>query len=247
MWCKVHCIYVCVYTYDTYFFNAFSSLFFSLSLFLFFHVMPLRVCVYMYVYICIYIYIYMICKQSPGIHVYIHTYIKNRVYILRYSSTCLQVQLENITTEPHTQDISADILRVWLSGYILQQVHCGELRFTHIHKYVQIQIMCMYIDIYALIYRYIVASRSTKEVTFTRSLLLRWVPSSVFVIIVTIQSVSLYMSLLSQDKLHPYICHYCSKASCIHMYVTVVTACVKYVTSSMIFSENMSLCECKKF
>jgi hypothetical protein len=28
--------------------------------------------------------------------------------------------LENMTTEPHAQDISADILRVWLSGYILQ-------------------------------------------------------------------------------------------------------------------------------
>jgi hypothetical protein len=28
---------------------------------------------------------------------------------------------KNIITEPHAQDISADILRVWLSGYILQQ------------------------------------------------------------------------------------------------------------------------------
>ncbi len=28
--------------------------------------------------------------------------------------------LENTTTEPHAQDFSADILRVWLSGYILQ-------------------------------------------------------------------------------------------------------------------------------
>ena len=28
--------------------------------------------------------------------------------------------LENITTEPHAQDISADLLRVWLSGYILE-------------------------------------------------------------------------------------------------------------------------------
>jgi hypothetical protein len=35
----------------------------------------------------------------------------------------VQVLLENITTEPHAQDISADILRVWLSGYILQQVY----------------------------------------------------------------------------------------------------------------------------
>ena len=31
--------------------------------------------------------------------------------------------LENITTEPHAHDISADILRVWLSGYILQHIH----------------------------------------------------------------------------------------------------------------------------
>jgi hypothetical protein len=30
--------------------------------------------------------------------------------------------LEDITTEPHAQDISADILRVWLSGYILQHL-----------------------------------------------------------------------------------------------------------------------------
>jgi hypothetical protein len=29
--------------------------------------------------------------------------------------------LENVTTDPYAQDISADILRVWLSGYILQQ------------------------------------------------------------------------------------------------------------------------------
>ncbi len=29
--------------------------------------------------------------------------------------------LEDITTEPHAHDISADIMRVWLSGYILQQ------------------------------------------------------------------------------------------------------------------------------
>jgi hypothetical protein len=33
---------------------------------------------------------------------------------------CVYV-LEDITTEPHAQDISADILRVWHSGYILQQ------------------------------------------------------------------------------------------------------------------------------
>ena len=32
--------------------------------------------------------------------------------------------LENITTEPHAHDISADIVRVWLSGYILQQYVC---------------------------------------------------------------------------------------------------------------------------
>ncbi len=35
-----------------------------------------------------------------------------------YVCVCM---LENITTEPHAQNISADILRVWLSGYILQQ------------------------------------------------------------------------------------------------------------------------------
>ncbi len=30
--------------------------------------------------------------------------------------------LEDITTEPHAQDISADILRMWLSGYILADI-----------------------------------------------------------------------------------------------------------------------------
>jgi hypothetical protein len=30
--------------------------------------------------------------------------------------------LEDITTEPHAHDISADIVRVWLSGYILQHM-----------------------------------------------------------------------------------------------------------------------------
>ncbi len=32
--------------------------------------------------------------------------------------------LEDVTTEPHAQEISADIVRVWLSGYILQQQMC---------------------------------------------------------------------------------------------------------------------------
>ncbi len=32
------------------------------------------------------------------------------------------IMLEDITTEPHAHDISADILRVWLSGYILQHI-----------------------------------------------------------------------------------------------------------------------------
>jgi hypothetical protein len=41
--------------------------------------------------------------------------------------------LEDITTEPHAQEISADILRVWLSGYILQQ-------------YVFV-IMCLFVDL----------------------------------------------------------------------------------------------------
>jgi hypothetical protein len=34
--------------------------------------------------------------------------------------------LEDITTEPHAHDISADIVRVWLSGYILQQSGISE-------------------------------------------------------------------------------------------------------------------------
>ncbi len=32
----------------------------------------------------------------------------------------IHILLEDITTEPHAQDVSADVLRVWLSGYILQ-------------------------------------------------------------------------------------------------------------------------------
>jgi hypothetical protein len=40
--------------------------------------------------------------------------------------------LENITTEPHVHGISADVVRVWLSGYILQQYVCMHMRvYTH--------------------------------------------------------------------------------------------------------------------
>jgi hypothetical protein len=38
--------------------------------------------------------------------------------------------LENITTEPHAQNISADILRVWLSIYFLQQ-RCMKASWFH--------------------------------------------------------------------------------------------------------------------
>jgi hypothetical protein len=45
---------------------------------------------------------------------------------------CVYV-LENITPEPHTQDISADVLRVWLSGYTLQQYDTYIDIHTHSH------------------------------------------------------------------------------------------------------------------
>ncbi len=41
------------------------------------------------------------------------------MYLCMYMYMYLCV-LENITTEPHAHDISADIVRMWLSGYILQ-------------------------------------------------------------------------------------------------------------------------------
>ncbi len=73
---------------------------------------------------------------SAGIHTYTHTHTheislqhgpcyhrfqrpeQKRKYT--YTHT---VGEYNITTEPHAQDISADILHVWLSGYILQHIH----------------------------------------------------------------------------------------------------------------------------
>jgi hypothetical protein len=45
--------------------------------------------------------------------------------------------LEDITTEPHEHEISADIVRVWLSGFILQHVladartHARTISHTH--------------------------------------------------------------------------------------------------------------------
>jgi hypothetical protein len=41
-----------------------------------------------------------------------------RIQTYAWECTLRVLWLENITTEPHAQDISADILRVWLSGYI---------------------------------------------------------------------------------------------------------------------------------
>jgi hypothetical protein len=38
-------------------------------------------------------------------------------------AACIHTLLENITTETHAQDTSADILRVWLSGYILKHTY----------------------------------------------------------------------------------------------------------------------------
>jgi hypothetical protein len=87
---------------------------------------------YMYMYMYMYIYVWMHTQQQQQqlqqqqhIHIYIYIYI----YIYKL--------LENITTEPHAQDISADILRVWLSGYILQHTHTHTYMhmYTHTHTH----------------------------------------------------------------------------------------------------------------
>jgi hypothetical protein len=48
---------------------------------------------------------------------YAHAHIEVHTCVCSHTTTVL----ENTTTEPHVHDISADIVRVWLSGYILQQ------------------------------------------------------------------------------------------------------------------------------
>jgi hypothetical protein len=53
-------------------------------------------------------------KNILHMRTYAHTYIHVCIHIHTY------VLLEDITTEPHAHEISADIVRVWLSGYILQ-------------------------------------------------------------------------------------------------------------------------------
>ena len=53
-------------------------------------------------------------------------WLQNRVCMYVCMYVCMQAHaplLENITTEPHAQDISADIMRLWLSGYILQYIY----------------------------------------------------------------------------------------------------------------------------
>ncbi len=59
-----------------------------------------------------------------------------RICTYRHTHDTLQntiwkyILLENITTEPHAHDISADIVRVWLSGYIIQHTY---MQKAHIH------------------------------------------------------------------------------------------------------------------
>jgi hypothetical protein len=47
-----------------------------------------------------------------------HACVRMRVCVSFHVCTYV---LEDITTEPHAHEISADIVRVWLSDYILQQ------------------------------------------------------------------------------------------------------------------------------
>ena len=49
--------------------------------------------------------------------------------------------LEYITTEPHAHDISADIVRVWLSGYILPHEAKGR-RFNTLEKWQKVAVGC---------------------------------------------------------------------------------------------------------
>jgi hypothetical protein len=65
--------------------------------------MFMYVCIYVCMYVCMYVCIYIY------------------IYIL----------LEDITTEPHAHDISADIVRVWLSGYILQYIYIYIYIYRH--------------------------------------------------------------------------------------------------------------------
>jgi hypothetical protein len=55
------------------------------------------------------------------------------MYIYLYIHTYIHTWLENITTEPHAHNISADIVRVWLSGYILQHTYIHTC--IHVSKY----------------------------------------------------------------------------------------------------------------
>jgi hypothetical protein len=57
------------------------------------------------------------------VHVRAHVHVFWRIVDQAYAYVCVCV-LENTTTEPHAHDISADIMRVRLSGYILQQCAC---------------------------------------------------------------------------------------------------------------------------
>jgi hypothetical protein len=82
---------------------------------------------------CIYIYIYIYTavmdKNIPHTHKHTRTnidthsdpkYTKPTRLPIPHTNTHTHTLLEDITTEPHAHDISADIVRVWLSGYILQ-------------------------------------------------------------------------------------------------------------------------------
>ncbi len=84
-------------------------------------------CIYVCMYVCMYV-----SRQAcivptvrskfmySGPFVYLCVYMCVCMYMYMCVYMCVYM-LENITTEPHAQDISTDILHAWLSGYILQQ------------------------------------------------------------------------------------------------------------------------------
>ncbi len=76
---------------------------------------------------------YAFCQQDSKHLRVVFTVVSRRLHVfpsLRTLFTLFKL-LEDITTEPHAQDISADILRVWLSDYILRHKHTWHVAHFH--------------------------------------------------------------------------------------------------------------------
>ena len=58
-----------------------------------------------------------------------------------------------MTTEPHAQEINSDILRMWLSGYILEQI-CSSWAYVAVPAIVSVydDIFCVYVCVRAYMY-----------------------------------------------------------------------------------------------